>query len=98
MARTTARIAAARAPASRSPRGSVRPGWRRFAGSKLLRFESAGAIMRAFESRSLSLNENNPQAGVRLSVVVPVYNERFLVAELVHRVLAVSAPEIRELE
>ena len=37
-------------------------------------------------------------AGVKLSVVVPVYNERFLVAELVHRVLAVSAPEIRELE
>jgi glycosyltransferase involved in cell wall biosynthesis len=54
--------------------------------------------MRAFESRSLSLNENNPQAGVKLSVVVPVYNERFLVAELVHRVLAVSAPEIREME
>jgi SAM-dependent methyltransferase len=36
--------------------------------------------------------------GVRLSVVIPVYNERFLVGELVRRVLAVSAPEIRELE
>ncbi|HEY0513068.1 MAG TPA: glycosyltransferase [Thermoanaerobaculia bacterium] len=44
------------------------------------------------------MNETNHIAGVRLSVVVPVYNERFLVAELVHRVLAVSAPEIRELE
>ena len=37
-------------------------------------------------------------AGVKLSVVIPVYNERFLVRELVRRVLAVSAPEIRELE
>jgi glycosyltransferase involved in cell wall biosynthesis len=36
--------------------------------------------------------------GVKLSVVIPVYNERFLVGELVRRVLAVSAPEIRELE
>ncbi len=44
------------------------------------------------------MNETIPPAGVRLSVVVPVYNERFLVAELVNRVLAVSAPEIRELE
>lgn len=44
------------------------------------------------------MNEENIPAGVKLSVVVPVYNERFLVAELVHRVLAVSAPEIRELE
>jgi glycosyltransferase involved in cell wall biosynthesis len=35
---------------------------------------------------------------VKLSVVIPVYNERFLVEELVRRVLAVSAPEIRELE
>jgi glycosyltransferase involved in cell wall biosynthesis len=41
--------------------------------------------------------DTNP-AGVKLSVVVPVYNERFLVGELVRRVLAVSAPEIRELE
>ncbi len=37
-------------------------------------------------------------AGVKLSVVIPVYNERFLVGELVRRVLAVSAPEIREME
>ncbi len=35
---------------------------------------------------------------LKLSVVIPVYNERFLVGELVSRVLAVSAPEIRELE
>jgi glycosyltransferase involved in cell wall biosynthesis len=45
-----------------------------------------------------SVTEENNQTGVKLSVVVPVYNERYLVAELVHRVLAVSAPEIRELE
>ena len=44
------------------------------------------------------MKEENTPAGVKLSVVVPVYNERFLVAELVSRVLAVSAPEIRELE
>jgi glycosyltransferase involved in cell wall biosynthesis len=44
------------------------------------------------------VKEQDTPAGVKLSVVVPVYNERFLVAELVHRVLAVSAPEIRELE
>src|ERR1700730_11439569 len=37
-------------------------------------------------------------SGLKLSAVIPVYNERFLVRELVHRVLAVSAPEIRELE
>src|SRR5947208_15341571 len=54
--------------------------------------------MRGSESRSVSVNETNHIAGVRLSVVVPVYNERSLVAELVDRVLAVSAPEIRELE
>lgn len=36
--------------------------------------------------------------GLKLSVIIPVYNERFLVGELVSRVLAVSAPEIRELE
>jgi glycosyltransferase involved in cell wall biosynthesis len=43
------------------------------------------------------MQQSSP-AGVKLSVVIPVYNERFLVAELVRRVLAVSAPEIRELE
>jgi glycosyltransferase involved in cell wall biosynthesis len=37
-------------------------------------------------------------SGIKLSVIIPVYNERFLVEELVRRVLAVSAPEIRELE
>jgi glycosyltransferase involved in cell wall biosynthesis len=42
-------------------------------------------------------SESRP-SGVKLSVVIPVYNERFLVAELVRRVLAVSVPEIRELE
>lgn len=44
------------------------------------------------------MKEENTPAGVKLSVVIPVYNERFLVAELVRRVLSVSAPEIRELE
>ena len=35
---------------------------------------------------------------LKLSVVIPVYNERFLVRELVERVLAVRIPEVRELE
>jgi glycosyltransferase involved in cell wall biosynthesis len=35
---------------------------------------------------------------LKLSVVIPVYNERFLVGELVERVLAVSPPGIREVE
>jgi glycosyltransferase involved in cell wall biosynthesis len=46
----------------------------------------------------VELSEQPAPEGVKLSVVIPVYNERFLVAELVRRVLAVSAPEIRELE
>jgi SAM-dependent methyltransferase len=36
--------------------------------------------------------------GLKLSVVVPVYNERFLIRELLRRVLAVAVPEIAELE
>jgi glycosyltransferase involved in cell wall biosynthesis len=44
------------------------------------------------------VNERKDPAGVKLSVVIPVYNERYLVGELVRRVLAVSAPEIREME
>lgn len=36
--------------------------------------------------------------GLVLSVVIPVYNERFLVAELVRRVLAVEVPGIRAKE
>jgi glycosyltransferase involved in cell wall biosynthesis len=44
------------------------------------------------------VNERKDPSGVKLSVVIPVYNERYLVGELVRRVLAVSAPEIRELE
>jgi len=44
------------------------------------------------------MSQDTTSAGVKLSVVIPVYNERFLVAELVRRVLAVSAPEIREME
>jgi glycosyltransferase involved in cell wall biosynthesis len=39
-----------------------------------------------------------PAETLKLSVVIPVYNERFLVRELIQRVLAVRAPEIRELE
>src|SRR5689334_15500023 len=42
-------------------------------------------------------DETSPTA-LRLSVVIPVYNERFLVRELVERVLAVDVPGIRELE
>ena len=37
-------------------------------------------------------------AALKLSAIIPVYNERYLVRELVHRVLAVTAPEIREIE
>jgi glycosyltransferase involved in cell wall biosynthesis len=37
-------------------------------------------------------------SALKLSAIIPVYNERFLVRELVTRVLAVSAPEIREIE
>jgi glycosyltransferase involved in cell wall biosynthesis len=36
--------------------------------------------------------------GLKLSVIIPVYNERFLVGELLDRVLAVSVPGVRELE
>src|SRR5436305_5654212 len=52
----------------------------------------------AFEHMEPRMSQDTASAGVKLSVVIPVYNERFLVAELVHRVLAVSAPEIREME
>lgn len=44
------------------------------------------------------INSKEMPSGIKLSVVIPVYNERFLVEELVRRVLAVSAPEIREME
>jgi glycosyltransferase involved in cell wall biosynthesis len=44
------------------------------------------------------LNPPTLPDGVKLSVVIPVYNERYLVGELLRRVLAVEAPEIRELE
>jgi 2-polyprenyl-3-methyl-5-hydroxy-6-metoxy-1,4-benzoquinol methylase len=46
----------------------------------------------------LFVSNETTLSGVKLSVIIPVYNERYLVSELVHRVLAVSAPEIRELE
>ncbi|HVR96501.1 MAG TPA: glycosyltransferase [Thermoanaerobaculia bacterium] len=41
--------------------------------------------------------EPSPE-GLKLSVVIPVYNERFLVRELIERVLAVSISGIREIE
>ena len=44
------------------------------------------------------MTEVSTPAGVKLSVIIPVYNERYLVGELIRRVLAVSAPEIRALE
>lgn len=37
-------------------------------------------------------------AGLKLSVVIPVYNERFLIRELLRRVLAVEVPHVSELE
>ena len=39
-----------------------------------------------------------PDAGLKLSVIVPVYNERYLVRELLERVAAVSVPGVDELE
>ncbi len=54
------------------------------------------------------MNKTNPsivlketglkETGLKLSVVIPVYNERYLVRALVEKVLSVSIPEIRELE
>jgi len=44
------------------------------------------------------LKNTHAPAGLKLSVVIPVYNERYLVRELVERVLAVSIPELREIE
>ncbi|MFN8059590.1 MAG: glycosyltransferase [Vicinamibacterales bacterium] len=40
----------------------------------------------------------SPTPGLTLSVVVPVYNERYLVAELLRRVLAVQVPGVAALE
>jgi len=39
-----------------------------------------------------------PQTGLTLSVVVPVYNERFLVRALVEKVLEVEVPELEHIE
>ncbi|HEX9671073.1 MAG TPA: glycosyltransferase [Thermoanaerobaculia bacterium] len=39
-----------------------------------------------------------PTGELKLSVIVPVYNERYLVGELIARVLAVEVPGVRELE
>jgi len=38
------------------------------------------------------------EGGLRLSAIVPVFNERYLVLEMLRRLLAVSIPGIRELE
>ena len=38
------------------------------------------------------------RAGLRLSVIVPVYNERYLVGELIRRVLAVSVPGVARID
>ncbi|MCC6747305.1 MAG: glycosyltransferase [Deltaproteobacteria bacterium] len=38
------------------------------------------------------------QAPIKLSVLMPVYNERFLVEAAIHRVLAFSHPQVREVE
>jgi glycosyltransferase involved in cell wall biosynthesis len=44
------------------------------------------------------MERDNRRERLKLSVVIPVYNERYLVRELVERVLAVSVPEIEQLE
>jgi len=54
--------------------------------------------MLRLRERAPALSHETTPAGVKLSVIIPVYNERYLVGELVRRVLAVAAPEIRELE
>jgi glycosyltransferase involved in cell wall biosynthesis len=40
----------------------------------------------------------SPAPALVLSVIIPVYNERYLVRELVERVLAVEVPELRQIE
>jgi glycosyltransferase involved in cell wall biosynthesis len=45
-----------------------------------------------------NVTETTSGTGLRLSVIIPVYNERYLVRELVERVLSVSVPDIREIE
>ncbi len=47
------------------------------------------------EMRPLSVGG---EAGLRLSAIVPVFNERYLVGEMLRRLLAVSIPGILELE
>jgi SAM-dependent methyltransferase len=41
---------------------------------------------------------SRPATALKLSVVVPVYNERYLVRELLRRVMAISLPGVAELE
>ena len=43
-------------------------------------------------------NRQAAAGGVKLTVIVPVYNERYLVRDLLARVLAVEDPSIAELE
>lgn len=43
-------------------------------------------------------NRQPTDGAVKLSVIVPVYNERYLVRDLLARVLAVADPAIAELE
>ncbi len=49
-------------------------------------------------ARTLPALAPPPSGGIKLSVVVPVYNERYVVAELLRRVLAVSVPGVNQLE
>jgi glycosyltransferase involved in cell wall biosynthesis len=49
-------------------------------------------------SEHVQQQEGTGENGLKLTVIIPVYNERYLVRELVERVLAVEIPDIRELE
>ncbi|HYL05325.1 MAG TPA: glycosyltransferase [Thermoanaerobaculia bacterium] len=58
---------------------------------------SAAAVSEEAGERAAVPAEPPPE-GLALSVVIPVYNERYLVRELVERVLAVEVPSLREIE
>ncbi|HUP24683.1 MAG TPA: glycosyltransferase [Thermoanaerobaculia bacterium] len=50
------------------------------------------------DARECSSPTPTPTLGLLLSVVIPVYDERFLIRELLRRVLAVEVPGLRGLE
>src|SRR4051812_24012942 len=62
-------------------------------------FDSGGRAVTAFHTDPLAPGPaTSPRSALTLSVLVPVYNERHLVAASLGRLLAVSDPCIREME